>query len=215
MYMNWKTFTSTCIPKKILKRGFLRPPNEIMKIEPTKYLCFVDLEPQQLIRYYLTVDYIPNIKKISFMFCIYDDFIKKKYEQIKFTYIDFNKFDITNLEIINNILEQPIFIAHNGYSFDFRILLAHYIHKFNKPLHLNLMDSLYQYKQKNSGHSMKNGDLFIRYSVHYPHKLDIINKMHNPRIDNEMTSLWVYYLQSQLQFAYISTQQFIELLQRK
>lgn len=215
-FINWQTknITSLPPPRRPLQRAKrFRISN--LEHKTTKYICFVDLEPNTFIQHYSNcVDLIPRIRKIAFMFCSYADYVNNAipYDKIKFIEFSFTKttFNILYLQIINNLLEEPIFVAHNGYNFDFRILLAQYFHATGEILQMKLLDSLYLYQQKESGHSMANSALFIRYLNHYPDKILYSFKAHNPEFDIKMTSLWLRAINMQL--LYIDSSQLIQKL---
>lgn len=131
--------------------------------------------------------------------------------------------DINFIEVFVDIAKryEPLFVAHNGFSFDFKILIA-YMHYFGNGLKdIKTFDSLAEVfridlKRKTNLLTLQNSDIFVYFLDDYKSKANLKQSEHTAAADCEMTALWCHQLRVVMDFAnYISTDDLMTVYKNK
>ncbi|QBB28673.1 hypothetical protein HgNV_068 [Homarus gammarus nudivirus] len=149
-------------------------------------VAFFDLEPDYIIGSVEDGTYIPNIREWAILHQ------NKEYEYK--THTNYTE-TINEFWKLYQKLNYPYLIAHNGFSFDFLILIAHIYRYLQDPFakikNFNIFDSYVFIKPYNIKYS--NMDLFLHYKHKYLEYDRLQYNQHEALADVKMLSLWFTY----------------------
>lgn len=212
MFVSWRNDrkfvpvndNTECNFKPYNVKNYIKINNSKRVKEYSPYICFIDLETSGLIMDVVNIEErrlyskIPEIKEISMLVFktynfLHEPELCKPVEINTLTSGKYITLDALCLfQSINN-LYNPIFIAHNGYTFDFFIILTLlYGNNINITRSLKFYDSLSF--ARDSGHfkSCKNVDIFKLFLPRYANYANLIHQAHTAEADALMTALWMH-----------------------
>lgn len=173
-----------------------------------KYIAIIDLETDGLI--YQTTDNkekIPNITELGILVIKTKDFLTQKNVSKITIELKINIKNYTNREFILKIIEinniyKPLFVAHNGYIFDYKIILYYILFEKLNTETFCLYDSYIAAKNNiTTVKRFRNIDLFMHYIEHYKDNANLIHHAHEAYFDCLMLYSWLHAAKDQLNFA--------------
>lgn len=155
----------------------------------TKFFAFIDMEMHGCLRSKKSRIQIPSV----YQFCIL--VTDEKFNEIMCT-----NTKTVDIDAIIDVHKKynPIFIAHNGYNFDFKVIFSYALHngkidlfknmKFYDSLHFARVNFLYLDKIKPENYC--NSTLFKYFLQNYISDANLIHNAHNAHSDCLMLKLW-------------------------
>lgn len=207
-WTNWSNLNTINEPDNLIPLNIFIKPESFIKISrnyTTKYLCFIDVESKSKYLQYKTCEFIPKIKELSLIIikatklkCAASCFKKilkhilnneSKPECLVYGV----KIKTLKVVIYQNLFKKIhdqwndiTFIAHNGLSFDFK-LLSPFINNND-----NCSDSLLSIKMSKKLKSYKNIELFKSIQTDWSN-YSILSHAHDSIYDVIMMLVWYNY----------------------
>lgn len=170
-----------------------------------KHIMFVDLETTGLITHVahngIVYDHVPSVYQIAMIVYNFDDFMTRDIlpdtlEVCNISFAADPKSYSDTFQAFVKKYDNPLVVAHNGLSFDFKILLAK-----NAIDDIRLFDSYVAVKDALKGlPSYKNSNLFLRFADHYSEWRHLVAKAHDALVDCRLTAFWLHHLRDRIAF---------------
>ncbi|UBZ25659.1 hypothetical protein QKT26_gp69 [Carcinus maenas nudivirus] len=163
-------------------------------------IIFFDLEPDDIVGQFCYRQlFIPNIREFSMIH------VTKFLPTTSTAIMDENNTNTycysTNVSYSDTInhfcflykkLDYPVIVAHNGFKFDFLLLIAHiyrYVKNPEEIVHrMKFYDSFVTVRSKYD--KLKNIDLFMKFEDKYSQYGYLKHKQHKSKEDSQMLALW-------------------------